>query len=138
MKQLIKSLIREYFDDYEDLGGFEDFLQPSASMGSEKFKKELNALPEVITLYRILVADSVESIDTRFPGSHYSMDKKNLLRNHSFLKNNKYFLMTVEAPKKMIDMGTTIQNNINFPTEKEITLKNKGKGSRIVGIDPLN
>jgi len=138
MKQLIKSLIREYFDDYEDFGGFDDFLRPSTSMGSEKFKKELNTLPEVITLYRILVADSVESIDTRLPGSHYSMDKKNLLRNHSFLKNNKYFLMTVEVPKKLIDMGATIQNNIDFPTEKEITLKNKGKGSRIVSIEPLN
>ena len=138
MKDLIKTLIREYFDDYDDFGGFDDFFQPKKIGKNDRFKKELNELPNILVLYRILIADSPESIDRVLPGSHYSMDKNNLLKNHSFLKNNKYFLMTVEAPKKLIDISTTLQNNLDFPTEKEITLKNKGKGANIRSIEPLN
>lgn len=39
-------------------------------------------LPKTITLYRIVFADSDESIDKQYPGNHYSMNKKELIKNH--------------------------------------------------------
>jgi hypothetical protein len=45
---------------------------------------------------------------------------------------------TVDAPKSLIDVKTTMDNNALYPNEKEITLKNKGKGVKIISIEPLN
>ena len=108
MKKFIKKLLREYYDDFDGLSDFndDDFYEPK-----KKKTSFINELPDIIRLYRILVADSEESIDKQFPGFHYSMDKKNLLKTHSFLKGKNYFLVTVDAPKKLIDTKTTLENN---------------------------
>jgi SUMO ligase MMS21 Smc5/6 complex component len=66
------------------------------------------------------------------------MDRKNLVSTHHFLKNKKYFMLTVEANKSLVDIKQTVANNLAFPLEKEITLKNNGKGAKIVDIKPLN
>jgi hypothetical protein len=38
----------------------------------------------------------------------------------------------------MIDFYESIKNNILYPGEKEITLKDKGFGAKIVEIMPVN
>lgn len=153
MKRFIKTLIREYFDeldgldDFRDLDGFDDmdylddFVKPKKNKTNQKevkIKKELESLPMVVRLYRLLIADNIDDINLETPGFHYSMDKNNLLNTHSFLKDKNYFLLTVDAPKSIIDIPQTVSNNINFPNEKEITLKNKGKGSKIISVEPIN
>ena len=150
MKTFIKTLIREYFDDLDGFDDFSDFgeldylddyqkpTKNKANPKEIKIKNDLEALPRVVRLYRILIADKIEDINLDTPGFHYSMDKDNLLKTHSFLKNKNYFLLSVDAPKSIIDIPETISNNINFPNEKEITLKNKGKGSKIISVDPIN
>lgn len=127
--------LTEYYDDfdYDDM----DFFEPQKPKKSDKVSF-MSKLPDVIRLYRILVADSIEDIDTTFLGYHYSMDKKNLLRTHSFLKGKKYFLATVDAKKSLVDIKTTMDNNALYPNEKEITLKNKGRGVDVLSIEPFN
>jgi len=65
------------------------------------------------------------------------MDKNNLIKTHSFLKNKKYYLIVVEANKNLINVNVTAENNVNFPNEKEITLKNKGKGVKIISVTEM-
>lgn len=138
-QKLNEALIKEYYDDYEDfnIGLEDDFYEPKKKPKVNKVSF-LDKYSDIIRLYRILVADSIEDIDTNYPGYHYSMDKNNLLKTHSFLKDKKYYLLTIDAPKTLIDVKTTMKNNELYPNEKEITLKNKGKGVKIIKIEPLN
>ena len=52
-----------------------------------------------------------------------------------FQKNLKEIL---RIQKQMIDFYESIKNNILYPGEKEITLKDKGFGSKIIEIMPVN
>jgi hypothetical protein len=94
-------------------------------------------------LYRFVFADSEDEIDTQYPGSHYSMNKQNLVDSHyQSLRDSSYgdnpFLIKVKAQKQMIDFYESIKNNILYPNEEEITLKNKGFGVDVIEIMPIN
>jgi len=115
------------------------------TMGIEKNEAEeildsliyrIKNLPDPIKLYRILQVDDENEIDKTKLGSHYSTSKKDLLQSHSYITGSgeKYFLITVNSPKKLIDIRETITNNILYPNENEITLKNKGRGVEIISI----
>lgn len=139
MKLLIKKLLREYYDDFDDGIEFNDydFEEPKKKVSSGKYMEFKSKLPEKLILYRILIANSEDEINKEFPGSHYSLDKVNLLKNHSFLKGKVYFLLSVSAKKSLVDIKKTVENNILYPNEKEVTLKNKGKGANIISITKL-
>jgi hypothetical protein len=100
-------------------------------------------LPENLTLYRILFAGSKNEIDTQYPGSHYSMNKKDLLDNHyGSLRDSSYgdkcFIIQVKVQKQLIDSYESIKINILYPNEQEITLNNKGFGAEIIKITQIN
>jgi hypothetical protein len=99
-------------------------------------------LPDKLILYRIVFSDSINEIDTQYPGSHYSMNKRNLVNSHyGPLRDSSYgeksFLIKVKAQKQMIDFFESIKNNILYPNEEEVTLKNKGFGVEVVDITPI-
>lgn len=126
---------KEMLNHYETMGihknDAEDMLNDIISY--------LNNLPDPVKLYRILVADSKDDININQLGSHYSTNKKDLISSHSYLTGHgeKYFIVTVKSPKKLIDINETIVNNILYPNENEITLKNKGGGVEIISIRRL-
>jgi len=97
-------------------------------------------LPEELKLYRILSVDSKDDINKEELGSHYSTDRKNLLSSHDYVTGSgeEYYLVTVKAKKSMVDVMETLENNILYPNEKEITLKNKGKGVEIISTKKIN
>ena len=100
-------------------------------------------LPETLTLYRIVFADSEDEIDTQYPGNHYSMNKKNLIDSHyGSLRDSSYgenpYMIKVKVQKQLIDFYESIKNNILYPNEQEVTLKNKGFGADIIEITPIN
>ena len=100
-------------------------------------------LPETIILYRIVFADSKEEIDTQYPGSHYVINKKDLLDSHyTSLRGSSYgdncYVIKVKAQKQLIDNYESIKNNILYPNEQEVTLKNKGFGVDVIEITPVN
>lgn len=99
-------------------------------------------LPNTVVLYRIVFADSDEEIDTQYPGNHYSMDKRNLMDSHyGSLRDSSYsekpYIIKVKVQKQLIDYYESIKNNILYPNEQEITLKNKGFGAEIIDVTPI-
>lgn len=100
-------------------------------------------LPETITLYRIVFAGTKDEIDTQYPGSHFAMDNKDLLDSHyTSLRDSSYgdncYVIKVKAQKQLIDSYESIKNNILYPNEQEITLKNKGFGVDVIEIMQVN
>lgn len=100
-------------------------------------------LPENLTLYRIIFAGSKNEIDRQYPGSHYSISQKDLLENHyGSLRDSSYgdkcFIIKVKAQKQLIDSYESIKNNILYPNEQEITLKNKGFGAEVIKITQVS
>jgi len=102
----------------------------------------LNGLPDTIILYRLIYVDEERDIDKEDLGTHYSHIKKDLLHNHyskgSIYSNSEMgdnaLLLTVKIKKDQIDIFNTLHNNILYPHEQEITLKNKGKGSELIDV----
>ena len=50
---------------------------------------------------------------------------------------DKIFLLTVEVDKTKMDVVETLSNNILFPHEEKITLKNKGRGVKILSVTEI-
>jgi len=134
-------LVKESIDKKEMMKHFQ-------TMGIHKDEAEerlddliyyIKNLPDPVKLYRILMVDDKENIDTDELGSHYSTNKRDLLSSHSYLTGTgeKYYLVSVLSPKKLIVINQTIINNILYPNEQEITLKKKGKGVKIVSIKEI-
>jgi len=142
MRALIKQILKE------ELSGKKYFISRLIEMGFDEesaieelkfIVDNLKDLPNEIILYRIVVADSKSDIDLEQVGSHYSMDKHSLLDSHSYVTGygENYFLLKVKVPKKLIDRNETILNNILYPNEKEVTLKNKGRGIEVLSIKKI-
>lgn len=101
----------------------------------------LKKLPNIITLYRIVFIESLDDLNTQELGSHYVLDKDDLESSHYSSPhdgaNGNPFMISVKAQKNMIDFNTTITNNIQYPHETEITLKNNGEGILLLDKRPL-
>ena len=139
--KLNKKEIEYLISLYEDSGIFD---RDYALEELQSLVSYLNGLNNSLKLYRIICADSEEDIDNINIGSHYTLNRRNLLKNHydrgsiqSHCYGDRVFLLTVESSKSNIDVMETLSNNILFPIEEEITLKNKGKGSVILSIEEL-
>jgi hypothetical protein len=61
------------------------------------------------------------------------------MNSHSFAEGvgDNSYIITVLAPKSLIDIKETVFNNVLYPHENEVTLKNKGKGVEIVSIKKI-
>ena len=117
-----------------------DFSQKEAENKAEYYIKWAKNLPKTQKGYRILVVNDKKDINLDKIGSHFSKNRVELLSNHSFCTEcgEKYFLITVEIPKNEVDIEETIKNNILYPNELEITVKNKGKNVKILRIQEIN
>lgn len=105
----------------------------------KSIKSKIKSLPDKIKLFRIISVDRKQDINLVEPGSHYSSSKDDLTSNYSFTTGygDKFFLITVIAPKELIDIDETIHNNILYPNEFEITLKNKGRGVDVISVSQI-
>jgi hypothetical protein len=117
-----------------------DITGEDAKSELEDVVSYVKELPEELKLYRILSVDSKDDINQEELGSHYSTDRKNLLSSHDYVTGSgeDYYIVTVKAKKSMVDVMETLENNILYPNEKEITLKNTGKGVEIISIKKIN
>lgn len=117
-----------------------DFDQKEVENELEYYLKWAKNLPKTQKGYRILVVNDKKDINLDEIGSHFSKNRTELLSNHSFCAGcgEKYFLITAEIPKKEVDIEETIKNNILYPNEMEITVKNKGKNVKILKIQEIN
>ena len=117
-----------------------DFSQKEVENEVEYYLKWAKNVPKTQKGYRILVVNDEKNINLDEIGSHFSKNRSELLSNHSFCTGcgEKYFLITAEIPKNEVDIEETIKNNILYPNEMEITVKNKGKNVKILKIQEIN
>jgi hypothetical protein len=122
--------------------GFDD--EYSAEQQLEHILDILNNLPDEVILYRVVFLDSLSDLNKVKPGTHYVLDEKSLLRNHylmdivsSHSQGENAYLITIKVSKDKIDISTTIDNNLRYPNEEEISLKNKGSGAKIIKIKKI-
>jgi len=127
------------YDAYKQMGIDDEWAEYDLS----ELLKWLNNLPETIILYRLLYVDEDIDIDKEELGTHYSHIKKDLLHNHHS-KGSIYggnwgypILITVEVKKGQIDIFNTLHNNILYPHEQEITLKDKGRGAKLIDVSEV-
>ena len=138
--KLSKTEINDLLLDYENMG----YDEESAKDDLIDLVSYLNSLPKTLRLYRIICSDDMVNINKEYVGSHYSLNKNNLVKNHygrgsiqGSCMGNKVFLVTVDVDKTNMDVLVTLSNNILFPHEEEITLTNKGLGSKIINLEEL-
>ena len=117
-----------------------DFNQKEAEIELKYHLNRLKNLPEMVKGYRILRVNDKKDINFDEIGSHFAENKADLLSNHSYLTGlgDKYYLITAKIPKNEINLGETVRNNILYPHENEITVKNKGKNVKIIKIEEIN
>ena len=117
-----------------------DYSEKEAKNELKYHLDRVKTLPKTLTGYRILVVNDEKDINLDEIGSHFSENKVELLSNHSFCTGcgEKYYLITAKIPKKEVDLEEMIKNNILYPNEHEITVKNKGKNVKIVKIEEIN
>lgn len=116
-----------------------DYSEDDAKKEIKYLESWFDSLPEELKLFRIVLADDKKDIDLDNPGSHYGMNRKELVKSHQFATGvgDKTFLLSVIANKSQIDKKETLNNRALYPHENEITLKNKGKGVKIISIKEL-
>lgn len=123
--------------------GFHD--EESARDHLSDVVNNFNKLTDPVTLYRLIFLSKKSDLNKEELGSHYVLNKKMLISSHydkmlydySKNENSKPFILTITVDKNKIDFDETITNNLMYPHEEEITLKNKGKGANIISLEEL-
>ena len=121
-----------------------DYNQEDAENELNNLISWFKSLPNTLELYRIIYVDSEKDINVKQLGSHYSVNKDELLSSHTYSSGygDLKYLITVSASKSLVDVQDTLSNNILYPNELEVTLKNKGKGAKVISLtllsEPIN
>lgn len=125
--------------------GFDD--EYSAEEHLKHIISIIKKLPQEVILYRLVFLKKMSDLNKLKPGTHYVLNKKSLLRNHysdfmydmvsSHSNEENPYLITIKVDKSKIDKELTIDNNMRYPNEQEISLKNKGSGATIIKIEKL-
>lgn len=95
--------------------------------------------PDPVTLYRVIGVKNKKAIRDKEPGEHF-VDDKMLIDGDLLLSigienwenDVKPYIMEVQVPLKEIDVLQTLIQNLSFPNENEINLKNKGRGAKFI------
>lgn len=140
--QLTKKDIN-YFLNLALEGGYSS--EEEAKEDLESFIKNAQKLPNNLILYRLIFLDNKEEFNDDEPGAHYVLSEKKLKADHytSYLYDfntqgkSKLYALKVEAPKSLIDFKETIKNRMLYPHEEEITLKNHGKGVKVLALTEI-
>jgi hypothetical protein len=95
-------------------------------------------IPSQLHLFRYLDVEDESKIKQHQFGVHYVTRKGDI--DHDFLnsimanEDHNGFIVEIETTKDQIDVNETIINNLYFPDENEITLKEDGKYN-VIGIE---
>ena len=129
--------IKKYIKLAKDSGFDDDSM---ASQHVNKIISIIERVPENVILYRVIFVDDPKQINSQDIGNHYVAKERDLSNSHyvqSHVGGGTPYMLKVRAPKNLIDVHETIVNNIKYPHEKEITLKNKGLGAEILKVTPF-
>lgn len=93
----------------------------------EDFKEKIDfykSMPDPVKLYRVVGVKNKKMIKTDNLGEHWTPYEWN--------DDIKPFVVEAVVPLSEIDVMQTIVQNLNFPNEHEINLKNKGNGANMI------
>jgi hypothetical protein len=128
IKELIDYFGYEGFNDEED--GYEDISEKI-----ESYKK----MEDPVILYRIVGIQGKKMINTNELGEHWTPYKWNLdsdmlmsIGYELWDSDIKPYVVEALVPHSEIDVLQTLVQNLSFPNEHEINIKNNGKGVKYV------
>lgn len=108
----------------------------------EDFKEKVNfykSMPDPVKLYRVVGVKNKKMIKTDNLGEHWTPYDWNLdgdmlmsIGYELWDDDTKPFVIEAMVPLSEIDVMQTIVQNLNFPNEYEINLKNKGNGAKMI------
>ena len=137
IKLLKENIDREYYISLliNDMG----YNEEDVNEVLDEIIDSIKNLPDPIKLYRIIKVDNEKNINKEELGNHYSLDRDELLNSHTYADGygDDSYLITVSSPKNLIDFQNTLHNNILYPNENEVTLKNKGRGTTLLSIKKI-
>jgi hypothetical protein len=107
---------------------------------------EYKNLPDPVTLYRVVFVKNKKAIKIKQPGEHYVLYKW-MIDSHLIDSIGGYelteeddepYILNVQAPLSSIDVLQTIIQNLSFPNEREINIKDKGRTLKVVKVEKYN
>lgn len=108
----------------------------------EDFKEKIDfykSMPDPVKLYRVVGVKNKKMIKTDNLGEHWTPYEWNLdgdmlmsIGYELWDDDTKPFVIEAMVPLSEIDVMQTIVQNLNFPNEHEINLKNKGNGAKMI------
>ena len=143
------------FDDIsvEDIPTIIDYIGTEGFNSDEDGIEELKelitfyqSLPDVVTLYRVVALNDKQQLNIKEPGEHYVVYRE-YLDDGDFLlsigmdnwdEELKPYILTVKVSKYEIDVWQTLVQNMSFPNEHEVNLKNKGRAAKIISVEKMN
>jgi len=127
VKELIDLGMRTAFSD-KDIA--KDFLKQNLEI--------VDRLPNTLTLHRVVFLKNKKDLNYNEVGTHYVINRRELEQSHnqaSHVGGGKPYMLTVKAPKKLVDVMATLSNKMQHPHENEISLLNQGFGAKIINIE---
>jgi hypothetical protein len=125
---IIENLDYSEYYDFDDEEVFDDMTEKV-----EEWKK----LPDPVTLYRAVVVSGDNEPDTRTPGEHWTQYKWNLDGDMLLSigadenEDEQIYVLVASVPHSEINIQQTIVQNLMYPTEHEINVKDKGRNVHI-------
>ncbi len=138
-------LTDDKISDFIDYFGYEGFNDKEDAFEDLKEKSNFyKQMPNPVILYRAIGVKNKKMIKTDELGEHYTPYKWNIdgdmllsIGYENWDEETKPYVMEVSVPHSEIDIIQTIIQNLSFPNEHEINLKNKGKGAKFVKVYKL-
>jgi hypothetical protein len=90
--------------------------------------KDLEKLPDPLTIYRIVGVDSEEDLDTEKIGEHWSISKEaveHFLGDGYDGSGDRTMILTAKIEKKYVNWITTVAHRLEHPMEEEINVNEK-------------
>ena len=95
----------------------------------------LKNLPKKFKIYRIVVLNNPSELDTDKLGTHWTLNKKNLLESYNITEDKKYCLITARITEDRVILRKTFELNAEYPNEMEISVDNDGRNLDIISVE---
>lgn len=137
-------ITEEVIPDIIEVFGFEGFDSKESALEFLHHQIEFyQEMPDPVTLYRVVAVKDKNEIKTSELGDHYISDYNHISQGNLIdsiateeWNDKKVYVLQVSVPVSQIDVFQTLIQNLSFPNEQEITLKNKGKGAKLIDVFP--
>jgi len=128
--------IRKIFD-FIGSEGYND--EEDAFIDFKEKIKYYQQMPDPVRLYRVVGVKNKKMIKTDNIGQHFTPFEMDIdgdmlmsIGWEIWDDDAKPYIIEVDAPISEIDVLQTIIQNLSFPNEQEINLKNDGKGAKFI------